>query len=168
MNTEHTEESQTPEGAPLDADLQRWFEEQHLLRTLVIADDAEHITEVVRAPMVLFSARPEDVRAAPNPDALGYPEKRLAEMTLNDYHVFLLRWATRAVDAGLARCFVCNEPLRNHDLDVPWDGIFVSEDLVAWLFIHFDCKRGLPREIKGRSPFEIFPRPPEAFDVSRD
>ncbi len=170
MHTDPTEESQAPESANAlaDADLLRWFEEQHLLRTLVVADDAEHISEVVRAPMVLLSARPEDVRAAPNPDALGYPEKRLADMTLNDFHVFLLRWATRAVDAGLVRCFVCHERLRNRDLDVPWDGIFVSEDLVAWLFIHFDCKRGLPREIKGRSPFELVPRPPEAFDVSRD
>ncbi|HEY7356607.1 MAG TPA: hypothetical protein VH590_09080 [Ktedonobacterales bacterium] len=168
MDTDRTEESQAGESALVDADLLRWFAEQHLLRTLVVADDAEHISEVVRAPMVLLSARPEDVRAAPNPDALGYPEKRLAEMTLNDYHVFIERWATRAIDAGLVRCFVCHEPLRNHDLDVPWDGIFISEDLVAWLFIHFDCKRGLPREIKGRSPFELVPRPPEAFDVSHD
>lgn len=168
MDTEHSESSEVPESALGDADLLRWFDEQHLMRTMVFAEDAEHITEVVRAPMILLSARPEDVRAAPNPDALGYPEKRLAEMTLNDFHGFLLRWATRAIDAGLVRCFVCHETLRNRDLDVPWDGIFLSEDLVAWLFIHFDCKRGLQREIKGRSPFELFPRPPETFDVSRD
>jgi hypothetical protein len=162
------EGSESVESALVDADLLRWFEQQHLLRTLVIAEDEEHITEVVRAPMLLLSAREDDVRAAPNPDALGYPEKRLGEMTLNDFHVFLLRWATRAIDAGLVRCYVCHEVLRNNDLDVPWDGIFVSEDLVAWLFIHFDCKRGLSRELKGRSPFELHPRPPEVFDVSHD
>ena len=79
-----------------------------------------------------------------------------------------MRWATRAVDAGLVRCFACDESLRNNDLDVPWDGIFTSEDLVAWLFIHFDCKRVLKRELKGRDPFELHPRPPEVFDVSHD
>ncbi|HEY7350017.1 MAG TPA: hypothetical protein VH599_16990 [Ktedonobacterales bacterium] len=168
MDTEGSEQSQAIERALVDADLMRWFDEQHLLRTMVIAEDAEHITEIARPPMVFLSARDHDARAAPNPDTLGYPEKRLSEMTLNDFHVFLLRWATRAIDAGLVRCFVCHEPLRNHDLDVPWDGIFLSEHLVAWLFIHFDCKRGLQREIKGRNPFELSPRPPEVFDVSHD
>ncbi len=168
MDTEGTEYDQAPESVLVDAALLRWFEQQRLLRTLVIAEDEEHITEIVRAPLVFFSARDDDVRAAPNPDTLGYPEKRLEQMTLNDYHVFLLRWATQAVEAGLVRCFVCNQTLRNRDLDVPWDGIFLSEHLVAWLFIHFDCKRGLQREIKGRSPFELSPRPPEMFDVSHD
>jgi hypothetical protein len=160
--------NETLENVPIDADLLRWFEQQHLLRTLVVAEDEDHITEVIRPPMLLLSAREDAARVAPNPDALGYPEKRLSEMTLNDFHVFILRWATRAVDAGLLRCFVCDEVLRNNDLDVPWDGIFTSEDLVAWLFIHFDCKRGLSRELKGRSPFELHPRPPEVFDVSHD
>ena len=139
-----------------------------MLRLRVIVEGEEQIIEEVRAPMVLLSSREDDARAAPNPDALGYPEKRLSEMTLNDFHVFILRWATRAVDAGLVRCFACNEVLRNNDLDVPWDGIFTSEDLVAWLFIHFDCKRLLSRELKGRNPFELQPRPPEVFDVSHD
>ena len=162
MDTECAERGLTDEA------LLRWFEQQHLLRMRVVAEDAEHIAEEMRAPMVLLSAREEDARAAPNPDALGYPEKRLSEMTLNDFHGFMLRWATRAVDAGLARCFACDETLRNNDLDVPWDGIFTSEDLVAWLFIHFDCKRLLQRELKGRSPFDLHPRPPEVFDVSHE
>ena len=168
MDIELSEPNENNESALVDADLLHWFDEQHLLRTLVFAEDADHITEVIRAPMILLSARPEDVRAAPSPDALGYPEKRLAEMTVNDFHVFLLRWATKAIDAGLVRCFVCHQTLRNRDLDAPWDGLFLSEHLAAWLFIHFDCKRGLPREIKGRSPFELFPRRPEAFDVSQE
>src|SRR5215468_699388 len=109
MDIEQNEQGQQHEAALVDADLLRWFDEQHLLRTMVFAEDAEHITEVMRTPMVLLSARPEDVRATPNPDALGYPEKRLAEMTLNDFHVFMLRWATRAIEAGLVRCFVCHE-----------------------------------------------------------
>jgi|SRR5579859_2631808 len=165
MDTKHID---TTEDAQVDDDLLRWFDTQHLLRTLVLADDAEQITEVVRAPLLLLSARPEDARNAPNPDALGYPEKRLSEMTLDNFHVFILRWATRAVDAGIARCFACDETLRNDDLDAPWDGIFTSEDLVAWLFIHFDCKRRLSRDLKGRSPFDLHPRPPETFDVSRE
>ena len=163
-----SESSDTTEDAPMDADLLRWFEQAHLLRALVLVEDVDHMTELLRAPMILLSAREDDVRAAPNPERLGYPEKRLSEMTLNDFHIFILRWAMRAVDAGLVRCFVCDELLRNDDLDAPWDGIFTSEDLVAWLFIHFDCKRGLSRELKGRSPFELHPRPPEAFDVSHD
>ncbi len=152
----------------VDEALMRWFERQHLLRVRVIAEDVDHITEEVRAPMLLLSARRDDVRFAPNPDALGYPEKRLDEMTLNDFHVFILRWATRAVDARLVRCFACDEVLRNNDLDVPWDGLFTSEDLVAWLFIHFDCKRLLSRELKRIDPFELSPRLPEVFDVSHD
>lgn len=163
-----SERSKTTEDTPVDADLLRWFEQQHLLRTLVLAEDEEQITEIVRAPMLLLSAQEDDVRAAPNPETLGYPEKGLGEMTLNDFHMFMLRWATRAVDAGLVRCFVCDELLHNDDLDAPWDGIFTSEDLVAWLFIHFDCKRGLSRELKGRSPFELHPCPPEVLDVSHD
>jgi hypothetical protein len=161
-------DTECAERGLIDEALLRWFEQQHLLRMRVVAEDAEQIVEEMRAPMVLLSAREEDARAAPNPDALGYPEKRLSEMTLNDFHVFILRWATRAVDAGLVRCFACNETLRNNDLDVPWDGIFTSEDLVAWLFIHFDCKRLLKRELKGRDPFELHPQPPEVFDVSHD
>lgn len=162
METEHAER------ASVDDALLAWFEQQHLLRVQLFAEDAEHIVEELRAPMLLLSNHEDDVRAAPNPDTLGYPEKRLGEMTLDDFHVFILRWATRAIDAGLVRCYACNEVLRNNDLDVPWDGIFTSEDLVAWLFIHFDCKRLLQRELKGRSPFDLHPRPPEVFDVSRD
>jgi hypothetical protein len=161
-------DTECAERGLIDEALLRWFEQQHLLRMRVVAEDAEQITEEMRAPMVLLSAREEDARAAPNPDALSYPEKRLSEMTLNDFHAFILRWATRAVDAGLVRCFACDETLRNNDLDVPWDGIFTSEDLVAWLFIHFDCKRLLKRELKGRDPFELHPQPPEVFDVSHD
>jgi hypothetical protein len=156
------------EALPVDEALLAWCEQEHLMRTQVEAADEEHIIQVVRPPLVLLSARDDDVYYLPNPDALGYPEKRLGEMSLNDYHLFLLRWATQAVEAGRVHCFVCKERLLNHDLDVPWDGIFLSESLVGWLFIHFDCKRGLQREMKGRSPFELAPRPPATFDVSRD
>ena len=74
MDTECAERGLTDEA------LLRWFEQQHLLRLRIVAEDAEHIVEEMRAPMVLLSAREEDARAAPNPDALGYPEKRLSEI----------------------------------------------------------------------------------------
>ncbi len=152
----------------VDEDLLAWCERHNLVRYAAEGDDAGEIVEVVAPPVLLLGPGGDDVRALPNPDALGYPVKRLGEMSLDDYHLFVLRWLTRAVDAGLCRCMVCRQSVRNDAPDEPWDGIFVDKELVCWLIIHFDCKRGLAREFKGRHPFELTPRPPESFDVSRD
>lgn len=88
-------------------------------------------------------------------------------MSLDDYHIFLWRWFTRAVAAGDCRCCVCKLPV-TADPAAPWDGIFIDKELVGWLIIHFDCKRGLAREVKGRHPFELTPRAPTHYDVTRD
>jgi hypothetical protein len=145
-----------------------WFMARGLCRVAVEGDAEGEIVEVVAPPVLLLGRHEGDVRACPNPDVLGYPPKALADMTLDDYHVFLLRWFSRAIDAGICSCFVCQQPLRNDLPDAPWDGIFLDKELVAWMLIHFDCKRGLARVIKGYHPFELTALPPERYDVSRD
>jgi hypothetical protein len=47
----------------------------------------------------------------------------------------------------------------------PWDAVFVSTELYCWLLVHFDCKRYLNRDLKGRNPFEVTSHPPEFFDM---
>ena len=151
-----------------DPALLEWFLARGLCRVAIEADVTGEIREVIAPPVLLLGRGAGDVRAAPHPDHLGYPVRRLAEMTLDDYHLFILRWFTRAVEADLCSCFVCRKPVRNDDPAAPWDGIFIEKELVAWLIMHFDCKRYLAREFKGYHPFELAARPPEAFDVSRD
>lgn len=151
-----------------DPRLLGWFQDHGLCRVAVEGDPDGDVVEVIAPPVLLLGRDPHDVRACPNPDMLGYPDKILADMSLDDYHIFLLRWLTRAVDAGLCACFVCKQPISNTNAGAPWDGIFIEKELVAWLMIHFDCKRGLAREFKGYHPFELVARPPEAFDVSTD
>jgi hypothetical protein len=94
----------------------------------------------------------------------GYPEDSLDMMNLDDFNQFIYAWYERAVAAGLGRCYVCNQLLSN-DEQKPWDAVFVSKDLFCWLLVHFDCKRYLSRDLKGRNPFEISPGPPERFDL---
>ena len=149
-------------------DLLDWFAARGLCRSMVIADVAGTITEIIAPPVLLLGPAADEVRACPHPDRLEYPVKRLAEMDLNDYHIFLLRWFNRAVDAGICRCMTCKKVVTNTDITAPWDGIFVDKELVACMVNHFDCKRGLQRELKGRHPFELIPQAPERFDVSQD
>lgn len=155
-------------AAHTDSALLAWFAERGLCRFAVEGDAEGEIVEVVAPPVLLLGRGGEDVRACPNPDVLGYPEKRLAEMDLDAYHIFLLRWFNRAIDAGGCSCFVCRKPVRNDQPEAPWDGIFVEKELVAWLIIHFDCKRGLAREFKGYHPFELLAQSPERYDISQD
>jgi len=154
-------------AANTDPDLLDWFMAHGLCRTAVEGDAVGEIIEVVAPPVLLLGRGAEHVRACPNPDRLGYPEKPLAAMALDDYHIFLLRYLSRAVEAGACQCFVCRKPI-NDDPAVPWDGIFIDKELVCWLIIHFDCKRGLAREFKGFHPFELSALPPASFDVSHD
>ena len=37
--------------------------------------------------------------------------------------------------------------------------------VAGWLLTHFDCKRYLNRDLKGRNPFEVTTQPPEFFDL---
>lgn len=148
-----------------DPPLLDWFQDHGLCRVAVEGDPDGGVVEVIAPPVLLLGRDPNAVRACPNPDTLGYSVKSLAEMSLDDYHIFLLRWLTRAVDAELCACFVCKQPINNTNAGEPWDGIFIEKELVAWLMIHFDCKRGLAREFKGYHPFELTAQPAEFFDV---
>ena len=151
-----------------DPALLAWFEAHGLCRYAVEGDAGGEIIELIAPPVVMLGPGADEARACPNPDQLGYPGTPLAAMDLTDYHIFLLRWFNRAVDAGTCRCMVCKQVVSNDNPNEPWDGIYVEKELVCWLVIHFDCKRGLPREFKGRHPFEVTPQPPASYDVSHD
>lgn len=155
-------------AALTDPALLDWFAARGLCRFAVEGDATGEVIEVIAPPVLLLGRGAGDVRVCPNPDLLGYPEKPLAAMTLDDYHIFLLRWFTRAIEAGTCSCFVCRQSVRNDQPEAPWDGIFVDKELVAWVIIHFDCKRYLARDFKGYHPFELTARPAEAYDVTRD
>ncbi len=144
-----------------------WCVDQQLCRYLIQGDAHGEIVEIVAPPVLLLGPGEGDVYACPDPDVLGYPERALAAMTLADYHIFLVRYLTQAVAANIVSCLVCKRPITN-DPGAPWDGIFVDQELVGWLMIHFDCKRGLAREYKGRHPFELNPKAPPHFVVSQD
>ncbi|WP_069804482.1 hypothetical protein [Thermogemmatispora onikobensis] len=149
-------------------ELLAWFAQEGLLLQNITtgAEDPEYdeIKVTVRAPIVALGRGREDFRECPDPVAFGYPESCLDLMTLDDFHWFILRWFEGAVAAGRARCFVCNQVLDNGP-DHPWDAVFVSADWHCWLVVHFDCKRYLGRDLKGRNPFEVELREPEMFDL---
>jgi hypothetical protein len=90
-------------------------------------------------------------------------------MTLDDYNVFLYRWIETAVRQGLFTCAHCGKLILDGD-DLPdadtWDAIFVEKELVAWMAVHFDCKRWLAKKLKGMQPFELSASPPPSLDLS--
>jgi hypothetical protein len=145
-----------------------WFEREGLLLASAScsSDDPEHdeVKVIIKAPVVALSRANHDFRECPDPVLFGYPESSLDMMLLQDLHEFVLAWFERAVKAGMARCFVCNKVLNAEDVK-PWDAIFISSPLYCWLVVHFDCKRYLNRELKGRNPFEVTAVPPEYFDL---
>jgi|SRR5579859_4875265 len=153
-------------------ELLSWFEHEGLLLTYatMMADDPvedsvqDEIKIIVRAPLLALSRASSDFRECPDPVLFGYPESALDMMLLDDMHQFVLTWFEKAVEAGMARCFVCNRAL---DLSgaKPWDAVFVQHDMYCWLLVHFDCKRYLNRDLKGRNPFEVTASPPEFFDM---
>lgn len=149
-------------------ELLSWFAREGLLLTDVItaADDPEHdeIKVTVKAPLIALSRANHDFRECPDPVLFGYPESSLDMMLLDDMHQFVFSWFERAVAAGMARCFVCNA-LLDMSGEKPWDAVFVSEQFYCWLLVHFDCKRYLARDLKGRNPFEVTATPPEFFDL---
>jgi hypothetical protein len=149
-------------------ELLSWFEHEGLLLTSVTmgADDPEHdeIKMLVRAPVLALSRASHDFRECPDPARFGYPEGALESMTLDDMHQFVLRWFEQAVEANMARCFVCNQILQSNG-EKPWDAVFVRHDMYCWLVVHFDCKRYLDRDLKGRNPFEVTISKPESFDI---
>lgn len=149
-------------------ELLAWFAREGLLLTDVLspAQDPEHdeIKIAVRAPLIALSRASNDFRECPDPVLFGYPESSLDMMNTDDMNDFVLSWFERAVAAGMARCFVCNQPLDMGE-EKPWDAVFVSHDMYCWLLVHFDCKRYLNRDLKGRHPFEVSAHPPEFFDL---
>jgi hypothetical protein len=145
-----------------------WFEREGLLLTSATSsgDDPEHdeVKITIKAPMVALSRAGQDFRECPDPVLFGYPESSLDMMMLEDLHEFVLDWFEKAVAAEMARCFVCNKVLDMGN-EKPWDAVFISSPLYCWLVVHFDCKRYLNRDLKGRNPFEVVAAPPEYFDM---
>ncbi|HZC77988.1 MAG TPA: hypothetical protein VE258_09585, partial [Ktedonobacterales bacterium] len=47
-----------------------------------------------------------------------------------------------------------------------WDAIFVEKELVAWMAVHFDCKKWLAKKLKGMHPFELSAGEAPVYDLS--
>lgn len=155
-------------NASMRKELLSWFEREGLLLTsaTMMADDPEldEVKIVVRAPLLALSRAGHDFRECPDPVLFGYPEEALDMMILDDMNQFVLTWFEKAVETGMARCFVCNRTLDMGE-EKPWDAVFIRHDMYCWLLVHFDCKRYLDRDLKGRNPFEVIVSPPEFFDM---
>jgi hypothetical protein len=149
-------------------ELLAWFAREGLLLSYVLtgAEDPENdeIKVTLKAPILALSRASVDFRECPDPVLFGFPESSLEMMELEDMHQFVYEWFEKAVQAGMARCFVCNKVLDMGE-EKPWDAVFVTEQLYCWLLAHYDCKRYLNRDIKGRNPFEVYAQPPEFFDI---
>lgn len=160
------------EDDALDGDLRALFQAEGLLRWMALGDESGEIIEMERGPLVLLGPSDADFVLPPNPDRLGYPGRKLREMTLDQYNIFLYRWFEAAVRAGDVRCAYCGKPIREAEEgeDLPdadtWDAIFVEKELVAWMVLHFDCKRWLTKKLKGMHPFELTPGAARAYDLS--
>jgi hypothetical protein len=155
-------------NASMRKELLSWFEREGLLLTTatMVAEDPvyDEVKIIVRAPLIALSRASHDFRECPDPVLFGYPEEALDMMILDDMHQFVMTWFEKAVEAGMARCFVCNQRLDTSG-EKPWDAVFVQENIYCWLLVHFDCKRYLSRDLKGRNPFEVSISPPEFFDM---
>ena len=149
-------------------ELLAWFAREGFLlqNVTTAAEDPEHdeIKVTVKAPIIALSKAADDFRECPDPVLFGYPDNCLDMMNLDDFHNFVYQWFEKAVTAGMGRCFVCNQAL-DMGTEKPWDAVFVTKEWYCWLLAHFDCKRYLSRDLKGRNPFEVPLRPPEFFDM---
>lgn len=149
-------------------ELLAWFAREGFLLQDVITSTEDpannEIKVLVKAPIIALSRAYDDFRECPDPVLFGYPETSLDMMNMEDFHQFVYQWFERAVAAGMGRCFVCNKVLDMGD-EKPWDAVFVSQEMYCWLLVHFDCKRYLSRDLKGRTPFEVTSHPPEFFDL---
>ena len=152
----------------MQSELENWFEREGLLRSAVSVDVAGEISELVCGPLVALGARDEDFVPAPSPEETGYPQP-LRAMRMDEYNTFIYRWFEAAAHADALRCancgrLICDAP----DLPDPetWDAIFVEKELVAWMVVHFDCKRWLAKKLKGVNPYELVPGVTPHFDLS--
>lgn len=152
-------------------ELLSWFAQQGLLLSTITtgsedpANDEIKIT--VKAPIIALSRASDNFRECPDPVQYGYPESCLEMMELEDMHAFVYAWLEQAVFTGIGHCFVCNQVLDMGE-EKPWDAVWISDPLYCWLLVHFDCKRYLNRDLKGRNPFEVSAQPPEFFDMGLD
>ena len=148
----------------------RWFEREGLVRYAAYGEPGGAVVEAARGPLVALGPHDGDYRQAPHPDRLGYRIKPLAAMALDDYQAFILSWFEHAIRAGDLRCANCDKVILPTTEDMPdaetWDAIFIEKELVAWMVCHFDCKRLLPRHLKGRHPFELEAAPAPIYDLS--
>jgi hypothetical protein len=149
-------------------ELLAWFAREGMVLQSVSLDsaDPEHdeVKIIVKAPLVALSRADNDFRECPDPILFGYPESALEMMNMDDMNAFVLDWFEHAIKAGMARCFVCNQVLELEG-ERPWDAVLVTTDIYCWLVAHFDCKRYLNRDLKGRHPFEVLVHDPEFFDM---
>ena len=149
-------------------ELLSWFEGEGLLLCDVVtaSDDAQNdeVKITIKAPMLALSRASSDFRECPDPVLFGYPASSLEMMELEDMHQFIYQWFEKAVEVSMGRCFVCNK-LLDMEPERPWDAVFVTEQFYCWLLVHYDCKRYLNRDIKGRNPFEVTTQAPEFFDM---
>ncbi len=154
----------------MDDELLRWFDAEGLVRYMATAEPDGTVTEVARGPLVALGPRDADYRYAPHPKDMHYRLKSLADMSFEDYQAFMLSWFEHAVLAGDVRCANCGGVIQETTDDMPdaetWDAIFIEKELVAWMLCHFDCKKQLPRHLKGRHPFELEPGTAPVYDLS--
>ena len=149
-------------------ELLSWFEGEGLLLCDVVTalqdPENDEVKVIIKAPMLALSRASSDFRECPDPVLFGYPASSLEMMELEDLHQFIFQWFENAVEVGMGRCFVCNQVLDMMP-ERPWDAVFVTEQFYCWLLVHYDCKRYLNRDIKGRNPFEVAAQAPEFFNM---
>lgn len=153
----------------VDAGLREWFDREGMMRYAALGDERGEVVELARGPLVALGPGDGDFVAPPHPAATGYPGKPLAEMTLDDYHHFLFSWLEAAVAASDVRCAQCGKRiLPGDDLPDPdtWDAILIEKEIVAWMTVHFDCKKKIAKKLKGLHPFELEPRATPCYDLS--
>ena len=154
----------------MNDDLRAFFEGEGLLRYRVLGDEQGAADEELRPPLVMLGPGDEDFVTAPDPLACAFPGAPVRTMTIDEYNTFMFRWFEAAVVAGDVRCAHCGKRiLAGDDLPDPdtWDAIFVEKALVAWMLVHFDCKRWLAKKLKGLSPFDVQPGAPRVYDLSQ-
>lgn len=147
-----------------------WFEREGYTRVTVSADEHGNVTENALPPVVALGPADADFAWAPLPEANRYPGKPLSEMSAEEYDHFMYRWLEAAVRAGAVRCMQCGKLILDDYADLPdedtWDAILIEKELVAWMVVHFDCKKPLPKKLKGMNPFDLAPRDPPTYDLS--
>ncbi len=157
------------EWTTMRSDLRAWFEREGMLRYAVVGDEHCQLAELECAPLVALGPGDGDYVEAPHPEEARYRGRSLAEMSLEEYNRFVFRWLEAAIAADDVRCAQCGRAiLPDDDLPDPdtWDAILIEQELVAWMVVHFDCKKKLAKKLKGLHPFELVPRESPRYDLS--